>query len=84
MLYMIQVDFGRARTSAESTAINNYLTTNSADWIIVKSTTYNVPDTEVSFTDTLVYAWGSQAGVDGYVALVNGFTPAPESVQVLG
>ena len=83
MLYMIRVEFGRARTSAEATALNNYLTTNTADWIAVRSTTYNVPDTEVSFTDNLVYAWGSQAGADGYAALVNGFSPAPNTVQVL-
>ena len=83
MLYITQVIFGRALTETEATTLSNYSGSNSANYIDINRRTVLNPDGTGSYPDDFIKAWNSQASADGYLAIVNSFSPAPSLVKTL-
>ena len=84
MLYLNKVTYGRPLTSSENTQVNNYLfgdpVVGDRAMFISLSMIYDETGT---YPDEYIYAFNNQTALDGYVALVESFTPAPIKVRSL-
>ena len=82
MLYFTQNTYGRPCTEEETTAITNYFNSPSVASVTMAinfdMVSSNIGGVEVTYRDNFVNLFSTEAAADGYLALVNGFTPPPQ------
>jgi hypothetical protein len=83
MINLIKVVFGRPQTQSESTQMYNFQNTqpNTQHMMSVNVSTMATTD-NIAYQDGYVTAVNDATVSSNYVAMVNGFTPAPEFVTV--
>jgi len=84
MLYFTEVIYGRARTEAETNQLSAYLTDPAVAAVTMSVNTQTTTNSDgITYSDNFIRLFSTEASADGYLAIVNSFTPAPQMARKL-